>query len=240
MNDRRVISAAARAAAFVLAVLIVIPASGMMAGMAAQEARTADCVAAVVEGRPVTLFDLRVADAFGLFPAGSAGREGDPLRRLLDALIDQQAVLNLAREQVVPDPADVDAALEAVRTRLGVEEFTRRLAELGLSEAELRDSVAEQVRYARIVALRFSQAPAISLREIETYYAEIYVPERRREGAEPEPMIRVLDRIETRLRDEKRDALVAAWIRSVREQADVRTNEACLKSAADKSPEDVP
>ena len=242
MNNRPDIIARGRAAVFALVLLVpaaapvLIPASGMRA----QEARTADCVAAVVEGRPVTLVDLRVVEAFGLFPAAAEGREEDPLRRLLDALIDQQAVLDLAREQVVPEPAEVDAALEEIRGRLGAETFARRLAELGFSEADLRDVVREKVRYARIVALRFSQAPAISLREIEAFYAETYVPERRGEGVEPEPMIRVLDRIEARLRDEKRDALVAAWIRSVREQADVRINEPCLKSAADKPPEEAP
>ncbi len=242
MNDRSGISAAARAAApgraFLAAVVAVTAAMTTTAGTATQEARTADCVAAVVEGRPVTLVDLRIAAAFGLFPA--AGREDASPERLLDALIEQQVVLDLAREQVAPDPVEVEAALEEIRTRLGGETFARRLAELGLPEAELREIVADKVRYARIVALRFSQAPAISLREIETYYAETYAPERRREGAEPEPMVRVLDRIEARLRDEKRSALVAAWIRSVREQADVRTNEACLKSFAEKPPKETP
>jgi hypothetical protein len=223
--------------ALALLAMVVVPPSGAVA----QEARTADCVAAVVEGRPITLFDLRLVEAFGLLPAAAGGKDDpDPVRRRLDALIDQLAVLDLAREQVVPEPAEVDAALEEVRARLGAEAFARRLAELGLAEADLREVVAEKVRYARFVALRFGQAPAISLREIEAFYAETYAPERRREGAEPEPLIRVLDRIEARLRDEKRDALVAAWIRSVREQADVRTNEACLKSAAEKTPEDAP
>ncbi len=237
MNVRTGSNARGRAAAFAAA-LTLVSAPGIGAGMRTQDTRIADCVAAVVEGRPVTLFDLRVAGAFGLFPA-AAGEE-DPARRLLDALIDQQAVLDLAREQVVPEPADVDAALEEIRGRFGAEAFARQLSELGFTEADLREVVAEKVRYARIVALRFGQAPAISLREIEAYYAETYAPERRREGVEPEPMIRVLDRIEARLRDEKRAALVAAWIRSVREQADIRMNESCLKSAAAKIPEDAP
>lgn len=230
MDGRPAIFAAARAVALALALLLPARATAI------QEARTADCVAAVVEGRPVTLVDLRIAAAFGLFPAAD-GRDISP-GRLLEALVEQQVVLDLAREQVAPDPVEVDAALEAVRTRLGGEAFARRLSELGLPEAELKAIVADQVRYARIVALRFSQAPAISLREIETYYADVYVPERRREGAEPEPMIRVLDRIEARLRDEKRNALVAAWLRSVREQADVRTNEACLKAFAPEPPKE--
>lgn len=231
-NRRQGLGAAVRTVVLALGVL------AAASGAGGQEARTTDCVAAVVEGRPVTLVDLRVARAFGLFP--EADGESGPPRRLLDALIELRAVLDLAREQVVPDPAEVDAALAEVRTRLGGAEFARRLAAFGYSETDLREVVAEKVKYARVVALRFSQAPAVSLREIETFYHETYSPERRREGVEPEPIVLVLDRIEARLREEKRGALVAAWIRSVREQADVRINEACLKAAAEKNLEETP
>ena len=113
--------------------------------------------------------------------------------------------------------------------RLGPDAVAQRLAELGLTEGDLRAVVAEQVQYRQVLALRFSQPPAVSLREIEAYYQETYVPERRRLGAEPEPMIDVLDRLEARIREEKRAAQVAAWVRDVRRQTAVELRTDCLK-----------
>jgi len=192
-------------------------------------AQVVDCVAAVVAGRPVTLFDIRVAESFGLYADEVAGKSGAPRRLILEEIINQKAVLDLAREQVGPGPDEVAKAMAALASRLGPDAVARALADLGLTEADLRSVVAERVQYREVLALRFSQPPAVSLREIEAYYQETFVPERRKQGATPEPMIDVLDRLEARIREEKRTALVAAWVRDVRRQTAVELRPDCLK-----------
>jgi hypothetical protein len=192
-------------------------------------AQVVDCVAAVVAGRPVTLFDIRVAESFGLYAEETAGKSGPPRFLILDEIVNQKAVLDLAREQVGPGPDDITAAVGVLVGRLGPDAVAQRLAELGLTEGDLRAVVAELVQYRQVLALRFSQPPAVSLREIEAYYQETYVPERRKQGAEPEPMIDVLDRLEARIREEKRAAQVAAWVRDVRRQTAVEVRMDCLK-----------
>ena len=52
----------------------------------------------------------------------------------------------------------------------------------------------------------------MTIREIETYYRDVYVPDRRAAGEEPAPMVQVLDRIESRIQAQKRDTAMAAWI----------------------------
>lgn len=188
-----------------------------------------DCVAAVVAGRPVTLFDIRVAESFGLYAEETAGKSGSPRGLILDEIINQKAVLDLAREQVGPGPDEVAAAMAGLVGRLGPETVERRLAELGMTESDLRAFIAERVQYRDVLALRFSQPPAVSLREIEAYYQGTFVPERRKQGATPEPMIDVLSRLEARIREEKRAAQVAAWIRDVRRQTAVELRPDCLK-----------
>ena len=192
-------------------------------------AQVVDCVAAVVTGRPVTLFDVRVAESFGLYAEETAGKPGSPRLLILDEIINQMAVLDLAREQVGPGPDEVAAAMARLIERLGPDTVTRRLADLGLTEGDLRAVVAERVQYRQVLALRFSQPPAVSLREIEAYYEETFIPERRKQGATPEPMIDVLDRLEARIREEKRAAQVAAWVRDVRRQTAVELRPDCLK-----------
>jgi len=202
---------------------------GLLAAALDVPAQVVDCVAAVVAGRPVTLFDIRVAESFGLYAEETAGKSGPPRLLILDEIVNQKAVLDLAREQVGPGPDEVTAAVAVLVGRLGPDAVAQKLAELGLTEGDLRAVVAEQVQYRQVLALRFSQPPAVSLREIEAYYQETYVPERRKQGAEPEPMIDVLDRLEARIREEKRAAQVVAWVSDVRRQTAVELRTDCLK-----------
>ena len=192
-------------------------------------AQVVDCVAAVVAGRPVTLFDIRVAESFGLYAEETAGKSGPARLLILDEIINQMAVLDLAREQVGPGPDEVAAAVAVLVGRLGPDAVAERLAGLGLTEGDLQAVVAERVQYRQVLALRFSQPPAVSLREIEAFYQETFVPERRKQGATPEPMIDVLDRLEARIREEKRASQVAAWVRDVRGQTAVELRTDCLK-----------
>ena len=202
---------------------------GLLSAATSIPAQVVDCVAAVVAGRPVTLFDIRVAESFGLYAEETTGKSGAPRLLILDEIINQKAVLDLAREQVGPGPDEVEMAMAGLVARLGPETLERRLADLGLTEGDLGAVVAERVQYRKVLALRFSQPPAVSLREIEAYYQETFVPERRKQGATPEPMIDVLDRLEARIRDEKRAAQVTAWVRDVRGQTAVEFRPDCLK-----------
>ena len=185
-----------------------------------------DCVAAVVNGKAVTLVDVRIAQRFGLH-AGDPG-EASP-STVLDRLVEQKLVFDLARGPAAPSDEEIAAALDEAARRLGPEAWARALAEFGIVEADLRPFVEEAVGYRKAVAGRFSQAAPVTIKEIEAYYQDVYVPERRAAGEEPAPMVQVLDRIESRVQERKRDKLIADWTRNLKAQAEILVNRDCLE-----------
>lgn len=185
-----------------------------------------DCVAAVVNGKAVTLVDVRIAQRFGLH----AGDPGETSRSaVLDRLVEQKLVLDLARGAAAPGDEEIAAAADESARRMGPGEWAKALAEFGLGDQDLRPFLEETVHYRRTIAVRFSQAVPVTIKEIESYYNDVYVPAEKRAGAEPAPMVQVLDRIESLIQEGKRDKLVADWIGNLKAQADVRVNRDCLE-----------
>ena len=185
-----------------------------------------DCVAAVVNTRVITRIDLRIAGRFGL-NSDDAGIES--LERLLDRLVEQKLVVDLAREQAAPGGEEIAAAVNALSLTLGPEGFRKGLEEFGLEEVDLRPYVEEQLIFRKVIASRFNQSAPVTLKEIEAHYQDVYVPDQKREGTVPAPMIQVLDRIEARIQERKREEQIAAWIGNLKAKADIRINRDCLK-----------
>jgi len=191
--------------------------------------QTVDCVVAVVGGQPVTLTDLRIAQEFGLFGRAVPDAAGDTTLGVLDSLIGQKLVLAMAREPASEAKAESDEALSALREKLGPEAFANKLRKFGLSEADLRPYLMERRRYERIVQARFASPIPISRADVEKFYREVYIREERAKGLEPGPLEGVRANLEARLRAELRAAKVADWVRTIREESDVRVNRDCLK-----------
>jgi hypothetical protein len=185
-----------------------------------------DCVAAVVDGKAVTLVDVRIARRFGL-------HAGDPaeasLSAVLDRLVEQKLVFDLARGPSSPSDEEIAAALGETAGRLGPEAWARALAEFGMVEADLRPFVEETIGYRKALAGRFSQAAPVTIKEIEAYYQDVYVPGQQAAGEEPAPMVQVLDRIESRVQERKRDELIAEWTGNLKAQAEIFVNRDCLE-----------
>ena len=185
-----------------------------------------DCVAAIVNTRVITRIDLRIAGRFGL-NSDDAGIES--LERLLDRLVEQKLVVDLAREQAAPGGEEIAAAVNALSLTLGPEGFRKGLEEFGLEEVDLRPYLEEKLIFRKVIASRFNQSAPVTLKEIEAYYQDVYVPDQKREGTVPAPMIQVLDRIEARIQERKREEQIAAWIGNLKAKADIRINRDCLK-----------
>lgn len=213
-----------RASWIAFLILAGLPAIGLRLPAAGQTVE--DCVAAVVNGKAVTLVDVRIALRFGL-------HAGDPREAsrsaVLDRLVEQKLVLDLARGPAAPTGEEIAAAEDEAARRMGPGEWAKALAEFGIGEADLRLFLEETVGYRKTIAARFIQAAPVTIKEIESYYRDIYVPDRRSAGEEPAPMVQVLDRIETLIQEQKREKLVADWIGNLKAQADVRIRPNCLE-----------
>jgi hypothetical protein len=202
-------------------------ASPLPAGQA--QAETVNCVAAVVNAEAITLVDVRIAEAFGLVDAPEKGPAADPLRAILDRLVDRKVVIELARAGATADPARIQAEIDRVAARLSPADLAARLAAFGLSLEDLRPFLAEKVLAETIVADRFSRSATVSLKEIEAVYEKTYVPAERQAGRTPRPLIEVIEEIDAGLKAAKVTDQAALWVQNLRDQAEVEIRPDCLK-----------
>lgn len=188
-------------------------------------AQTVDGIAAVVNGKAVTLVDLKIAVRFALAGAG------DPpsLEEALGQIIERGLVIDFAGGRIAAGADEVEAALREISSGMGPEAWRRSLEEFGMEEKDLKPYIEENILFRKILDARFSQVFPVTIPEIEDHYRNVYVPESRAAGAEPLPLVQVLDRIESRLQNEKKKQQIADWIANLKRQADIRIHENVLK-----------
>ena len=196
---------------------------------AAGLAQTVNCVVAVVNGEIITLLDVEVAAAFGLGRGQEVEPATDPRFAALDALIDRKVVLDLASDVRGVSGEDLDAAVAEVRRSVGEDAFAAKLGKFGLAAGDLAAYVEDRILFDRALALRFSQSIPVSVTEVERNYRDIYVPEQTRLGVAVEPLERVAEMIEARIRDARRAQQTAEWVRDLRKRADIQIKKDCLK-----------
>ncbi len=196
---------------------------------AAQPAQIVNCVVAVVNNQIITLADVKLIEAFGFFDPDPAASSEDRRRFFLDKLIDQKIVLDIARERAPIDRAKVGEEVSRLLAGLGREEAKRRLEAFGLDAPDLMPYVEEKMLCQAIIANRFGRSVSVSLPEIESYYAETYVPAQKKSGLNPRPLIELLSILEAEVKTIKVDRQVALWIKNLRQQAEIEVHLDCLK-----------
>lgn len=186
-----------------------------------------NCLVASVDNIPVTWFDLEVLKAFNLLPGTTDGSltAEDRLEKYIDVLL----VLRLTREQIQVTREEVGAELERLRNRLGPEVFDNRCQALGLRPEDLTGYLQDKILFEKVIGTRFDQRLYISLKEIEDYYQQVYLPEQKAAGRTPAELVAVLDEIEARLQNKLREERVKEWTRELRQRAEIAIFPECLK-----------
>ena len=191
-----------------------------------------DRIVAVVNEEVITLTDVRIAEAFGLYAEEIGEEAEDPRSLILQKLIDQKVVIQLSGEEVLIDAVKLDENLMRITQRLGADEVERRLTHFGLDWENLKDFLREKMAYQTIISERFSKVNPVSLKEIEEYYQRSYVPAQKEKGIEPKPMMEILDEIESGIKQEKIEAQIQDWIMNLRDKSDIQ-----IIKGGSKSPE---
>ncbi len=199
------------------------------AALVGGQSRIVDCIAAFVNDEIITRADVEIAEALEIFePSGGA----DPAARrghILDKLIDRTIVLAQVRNAAAPDPAQVEAEWAGLVARLGEPAVRARLDAFGMTEADGRDVLEKGLRFRRLIADRFGRSVSVTLKEIETYYADTYAAARRKEGAPVKPLVEVLDAIEAEILRARIEVQASLWIETLRDQAEIEIRPNCLK-----------
>lgn len=188
-----------------------------------------DRIVAVVNEQVITLTDIRIAEAFGLY-ADEIEEGGEDARFLiLERMIDQKVVIQLSGREGLIKSEELEELLMQIALRLGADEMKRKLAQFGLVREDLKEWLREKMAYQAIISQIFSRVNPVSLKEMEDYYNEAYVPEQKRNNVEPKPMMEILDEIETHVREEKTRSQIEDWIRNLRERSDIQILKDALK-----------
>jgi hypothetical protein len=201
----------------------------LLAGLA--PAQVVDRMVAVVNKRVILESELDQAARVefllqGKPIAGLTAADNDAvLERLIDrSLLDQQ-IINT--EVLNPTPEELAARVKEVRDGIpgaagpGDQRWQAILSSYGLTQQDLEEQLASQIRILRFIDLRFRGVVRVEKDAIAAYYEEKFLPEvRKRNGAEPK-LAEVSDKIEQILAEQRIDDLLSAWLKTLRAQAHI-------------------
>jgi hypothetical protein len=188
--------------------------AGLLLAFALASGVEVERVLALVNGVPVLLSDVELAEVAGLVPRGVDEGDADYRRAVLDALValqlrwqDLEAAALTERVQV-----DLDAAWRGVVTRAGGgEALAARLAAIGLPEETLRDLVRRAAVVESYAATRFGPFARPTPREVEDVWKSELAPALAAQGKPVPELAAVRAEVEALLRERKLDAEVRRW-----------------------------
>jgi hypothetical protein len=178
-----------------------------------------DRVLAVVNGAVILQSDSRGALRLGLMdmPAGP-----EPLRAVLNELIERRLILIEVRRSGIPDPdpAAVGARMAEVRGRFPSDEaMARTLAEVGLTQEQVRSFIADDLRMAAYLQQRFGATVQPSETELVEFYRAH--PDRFTRNGVLQPFSDVVDEARAMMIGERRATTIREWVAGLRRRADV-------------------
>ncbi|HHF51437.1 MAG TPA: hypothetical protein ENL46_01960 [Candidatus Aminicenantes bacterium] len=179
-------------------------------------------VVAVVNDEVITLTDLRIAKAFGLWDSDEKRGEGSLFPLVLENIINQKLVNQFTGGDVNIDDIEIDGFMAEVKERWQDHGFEERLNDFGIGLTDLRNYCAEYLSYKKIVSDRFSRSVVVSLREIEEYYNQVYVPEQKANQEPVKQMVDMLPEIESAVKEKATSIQVEEWISSLRNKAEIQ------------------
>jgi parvulin-like peptidyl-prolyl isomerase len=138
-----------------LLLIIAVVLAGITRAFAAE---VIDRIMAVVSQQPILLSDVNAAMLFQLVPRPESG---DPLASTLDRLIERALVLEEVDRYQPPEPAqeEIDKRVDAIRQRFGTPDaFQKALASVGMTDAQLRSHIRDDLRSVTYTNQRFGEA----------------------------------------------------------------------------------
>lgn len=178
-------------------------------------AQVVDRVLAVVDGRLVTLSDVRASTMLGLTPGGDGLEAGQAAERWIERILILAEVDRFAPPE--PDQAQVDRRVAELLARLGqAGGAAAELAALGVDASWVRLWVRDDLRIQSYVEQRFAGAVEPTADEISRYLRDNAgdVAGQGTPGADEAGAL-----ARARMIDARRRALVADWIDGLRKRA---------------------
>jgi peptidyl-prolyl cis-trans isomerase SurA len=193
--------------------------------------QTLDRVVASVGNTAITSSDVENEYRLELFLDGKSVEGADPdvatLNQVRDRMIDRVLLREEAQASEIKVAADDKAAdqrLDEVRKKFpNLTAYQDGLKALQMTEADLRQDLAEQEAILQLVDQRLRPEATVEPSEIEAYYRNTLAPELARQGQQPPPLTEVTDRIREILVQQKISGLLEDWLKRLRATREVKT-----------------
>lgn len=140
-------------------------------------------------------------------------------RALLEQQISKQADLGPSDEEIKSGLSDLRGQIPQATTDDG---WNRMLLSYGVTQKDVEEHLASQMRVLRFVDLRFRGLVRVDKAAIETYYQEKFLPELRQRGVTEPPLSEVSARIEKILVEQRIDDMLSRWLEALRSQAHIQ------------------
>ncbi len=183
-----------------------------------------DRIAAIIEDQVITTSEIDQMVLLQIIPRNSGESMDDYRHRLLLWMIAQtlryRDVQRFGSEDVSKDA--IEARLQEIVARFpSPEAFQQAVSKAELSMDEIRALVKRQLQVEAYVEERFSPMIFVPLEEVEQYYREVWLPQRRDRGLPPQPLSEVRPEIRALLKSERLQQEIDRWTEELRSRANV-------------------
>jgi peptidyl-prolyl cis-trans isomerase SurA len=140
-------------------------AAALIAAIAFASPATAQQVVAIVNGSPITAYDIDQRSKFLVLST----QKSPPRQEILDMLIEEKIkVQEAGRYGMVTPKADLDRAISGMagRTGMGVEQFTQALAGRGVNIETVKSRMSADLAWNQLLRARFPATLSIEEKEI--------------------------------------------------------------------------
>lgn len=146
----------------------------------------------------------------------------------LDRLIDQELLREQMRSSNFQHASDqeVDRRMKEIRQQYPeaatAEGWQDLLSRNGLSEAGMKEHVAQQLDLLRLVDARLRPNVNVDSKSIESYYNQQLLPQLRQSGEKEVPLADVTPKIKELLTQQQMNQLLVAWLQNLRSGGEIR------------------
>jgi peptidyl-prolyl cis-trans isomerase SurA len=196
--------------------------------MAASQAEVVDRTIAVVNNHLITWSDLDEQMRFEALENARALKELDGSQR--HEAFEHLVQSRILRDQMQGTPSaqayEVDARIAEMRAGWQLEKddvrWSATLERYGLSAAEVRELVTNQVEILKFMEFRVRPMVRVTRQEVDDYYSLTLVPLVIAKGQTPEPVENVTPKIRELLTEQKMNQELEKWLATLRAQASVQ------------------
>lgn len=175
------------------------------------QATVVDGIAARIGNDVLTDSEVRELEDYQKLVEGQAQNRA----KITDELVDQWIVETDALTTKFPHPtaAEVTREFQAlVKEFPSREQFQARLAQIGLTQDQVRQVLERQLYYARFLSYKFHAATQVTASQIQAYYQREFIPELQKRHLAAPPLTQVDAQIRQLLTQEQINEKAAQWL----------------------------